>query len=86
MAFLSVNRNGKLALAIMKKWKNGCHVMENHHTEKFPITTPQSLGLLHFSGCQWQWKMGTGNYEKMQFAETRCTESFQLRKVIHLEC
>ena len=31
----------------MKKWENGCHIMETCHTEKFSITdpTPQSLGL-----------------------------------------
>ena len=43
---------GKLASAIMKKWKNGSHFMENHHRAKFPITTPppQSLGIC-FSEC-----------------------------------
>ena len=35
-----VHRNGKWKSAIMKKWENGCHVIENHHIEKFPITNP----------------------------------------------
>ena len=44
-AFLSVNRNGKLAFGIMKKMKNGYHLVEYHSTAKFPITglTPPPL-------------------------------------------
>ena len=57
----------KIMLAIIKKWKNGCHIMETHCTAKFPITdTPsQSLGLC-FSECWWKWKMGINHYAKIE--------------------
>ena len=42
--FPSANRNGKLALAIIKKWKNGGHFMKNHHTAKFQITDAPKFG------------------------------------------
>ena len=41
---LSVDGNGTLALAIMKKWKDGSHVVENCHIAKFPITNPLKFG------------------------------------------
>ena len=39
-SFPSVNGNGISALAIMKKLKNGCHIININHTEKFQITDP----------------------------------------------
>ena len=39
-SFLSVDRNGISALAIMKKLKNGCHFVNINHTEKIKITDP----------------------------------------------
>ena len=47
--FLSVNRNGISASAILKTLKNGCHFINMHHMENFQITDPQSLGLPHES-------------------------------------
>ena len=65
-SFLSVNRNGISALAIMKKLKNGCHFVNINHTEKFKLLTPpQSLGL-QFSKCQQKWNISIGHYEKIE--------------------
>ena len=71
--FPSVDRNSKLALAIMKKWKigishyeemeNSSLFMENKHTATFQITNPQTVGL-HFSEYQWKWEIGVGHFEK----------------------
>ena len=41
--FPSVGRNGILASAIMKKFKNGCHFFNINRTEKFPITDPPKV-------------------------------------------
>ena len=53
--FLSVDRNGLLVLAIMKKLKNGHHFVNISHMEKCQIThpPPRSLGLW-FSKCWWK--------------------------------
>ena len=42
--FLSVNGNGILALAIMKKLKNGSNFINIDHTEKFQITDSPKFG------------------------------------------
>ena len=47
--FLSVDRNGILVSAIMKKWKNGCHFTEKRQTAKFPITDPPRFWVSTFS-------------------------------------
>ena len=44
--FLSVNRNGISALAIMNKLKNGCHFVNMHCMEKFQIADPPKFGSL----------------------------------------
>ena len=47
-SFLSVDRNGISALAIMKKLKNGCHFFNIDRTEKFPITDPPKVWVSGF--------------------------------------
>ena len=46
--FPSVNGNGILTSAIMKKLKNGCHFFNINHMEKFQITNPPKFGSLVF--------------------------------------
>ena len=63
---LSVNRNGILASAIMKKLKNGHHFVNIKCMEKFQITdSPQSL-VLQFSECQQKWNISICHYEKIE--------------------
>ena len=51
-------------LAIMKKLKNGCHIVNINRTEKFQINDPpQSLGL-PFSECQQKWNIKKKKLEK----------------------
>ena len=42
--FPSVDRNAKLALAIMIKWKNGCHFTKSSHTTKIHTTDHPQFG------------------------------------------
>ena len=63
--FLSVDGNGILVLAIMKKLKNGCHFFNINRMENFQITDPpQSLGL-QFSSHQ---KTGDANFLFFEFS------------------
>ena len=47
-SFLSVDRNGILVLAIMKKWKNGHHFINMHCTENVQIANPLKVWVSSF--------------------------------------
>ena len=62
----SVNGNGILVLAIMKKLKSGCHIVNINNTEKFQTSdSPQCLGL-QFSKCQWKQNISVSYYGKIE--------------------
>ena len=61
---LCVDRNKKLASAIMKEWKNGPHFTKKIVDQSFQLPTPKSLGL-RFAKYHRKWKTCISHYEKV---------------------
>ena len=77
--FPSVDRNGKLSLAIMKKLKNGCNLWRIVVQQNSKLLIPQKFGFLLFLVS-----METENWHQPlwenshHFARNHCTMKFQI--------
>ena len=54
----------KWVSAIMKTWKNDCHVTETHCTANFAITDPPNVWVSSFPSVDENGKIAVGHYEK----------------------
>ena len=81
-AFSSVNGNGILVSAIIKKLKNGCHFINIDHTEKFQITDPPKVWVSGFSSVNRNRISALAIMKKLKngchFININCMEKIQI--------